>query len=149
MDGLCVPDLAILEAVLLFVDSGQKSKLSPDAKVRHNDIECFVEELVFGDLVHEVLSSCLALIDRLRSILIPEQGYLALLLVIRALDHLGDGLGISQIIEAHCLQVHNIANIKTEDPVVRVEVLDSKGTPSSDLEPLLILELVHLFDRLE
>ena len=50
VDGFRVPDLAVLEAVLLWVESGQEPQLCADAKVRHDHVQCLVEQLVFGHL---------------------------------------------------------------------------------------------------
>ena len=46
MNRLGVPDLAVLQAVLLRAERRQEPQFSPDAEVRHNHIECLIEELV-------------------------------------------------------------------------------------------------------
>lgn len=56
VDGFRVPDLAVLEAVLLWVQSGQEPQLCADAEVRDDHVQCLVEQLVFGHLCCEVLS---------------------------------------------------------------------------------------------
>ena len=45
--------------------------------------------------------------------------------------------------------MHNIANIKAENPVVAAEILDSKSTARLDFEPLLVLQLAHLLESLK
>ena len=55
VDGLRVPDLAVLEVVLLRVQRGQESQLRADAEVRNDHIEGLVEQLVFADLRHQVV----------------------------------------------------------------------------------------------
>ena len=43
MDRLSVPDLAILQTVLLGIERGQEAKLSADAEVGDDNVECLVE----------------------------------------------------------------------------------------------------------
>ena len=45
--------------------------------------------------------------------------------------------------------MHDVAYIEAEDPVIRVEILDSKSAPRSYLKLLLVLQFVHLFNGLE
>jgi len=45
--------------------------------------------------------------------------------------------------------VHDVADVKTEDPVIVAKVFHTKGTARGDLELLLDLQLVHLFVGLE
>ena len=56
MDRLGVPNLTILQTVLLGIERGQEAKLSANAEVGNNDVECFVQELVFGHFCSEVTS---------------------------------------------------------------------------------------------
>lgn len=43
VDGLRVPNLAVLQAVLLWVQSRQEAKLCPDAEVGDDDVESLVK----------------------------------------------------------------------------------------------------------
>ena len=50
VNGLCMPDLTVFQAVHGRVQCRQEPKLGADAEVRDNDVECLVQELVFRDL---------------------------------------------------------------------------------------------------
>ena len=43
VDSLGMPYLAVLEAELLRVQSGQEAQLCADAEIAHDDVECLVE----------------------------------------------------------------------------------------------------------
>ena len=58
-------------------------------------------------------------------------------------------LGIGKFIEAERLQVHYVADIEAEDPVVIAEILHAKGAAGRDFELLFDLQLVHLLVSLE
>ncbi len=64
-------------------------------------------------------------------------------------DHRLACLCISKLIEAKCLQVHNIANIEAKDPVICPIVLHSQCATCCDLILLLDLQFVHLLKCLE
>ena len=89
--------------------------------------------------MHKILSASLGLVERLGTVLIPQKSHSTLHLTLRVLDHLINSLCVGQIVKAHGLQMHDVANIKAEYPVIRVEILYSKGTPRSYLKLLLIL----------
>ena len=59
MDCFGVPNFAVLQAVLLRAQCGQEAQLRPDTEVGDNDVECLVQELVFTDLRHQVVSDAL------------------------------------------------------------------------------------------
>lgn len=59
VDSLRVPNLAVLQAVLLGVESGQEAQLRPDAEVRDDDVEGLVEQLVLAYLRHQVVPNAL------------------------------------------------------------------------------------------
>ena len=44
-----------------------------------------------------------------------------------------------QLFGAHHVQVHHVANIEVEDPVLRV--FDPKGVPDVELKPLVLNEV--------
>ena len=54
-----MPNFAVLQAVLLRAQCGQEAQLRPDTEVGDNDVECLVQELVFADLRHQVVSDAL------------------------------------------------------------------------------------------
>ena len=59
MDCLGVPNFAVFQAVLLRAQRCQEAQLGPDTEVGDNDVECLVQELVFADLRHQVVSDTL------------------------------------------------------------------------------------------
>ena len=59
MDSLRVPNFAVLQTVLLRAQRCQEAQLRPDAEVRDNDIKRLVQELVFANLRHQVVSDAL------------------------------------------------------------------------------------------
>ena len=146
MNGLRVPNLAIFQTVLLRTQSCQESQLSSDAEVRDDDVEGLVEQLILADFRHEVVPDALLSRDRtldasLEQTIVP--------LVTGSFHHRLCRLRIRQLIEAECLQVHDVSNVEGKDPVVCSVVLHSERAASRDLELLLYLELVHLLERLE
>ena len=56
MNRLGVPDLAVLQAVLLRAECCQEAELRSNAKVGDDDVERLVEELVLGYFSSEVTS---------------------------------------------------------------------------------------------
>ena len=59
MDCLGVPNFAVLQAVLLRAQRRQEAQLRPDTEVGDNDVKRLVQELVFADLRHQVVSDAL------------------------------------------------------------------------------------------
>lgn len=57
VDSLCVPDLAVFQAKLLWAQSRQESQLRSNTEVGDYDIESLVEQLVLAYLGHQVVSS--------------------------------------------------------------------------------------------
>jgi hypothetical protein len=54
-----------------------------------------------------------------------------------------------QFIEAHRLQVHDIADVEAEDPIVLAVGFDAKSGASSNFIPFLALQVVDLLKGLE
>ncbi len=71
------------------------------------------------------------------------------LLSVCTFDHRLACLCIGKLVEAKCLQVHNIANIEAKYPVICPIVLDSQCATCCDLILLLDLQFVHLLKCLE
>ena len=59
MDRLGVPNLTILQTVLLGIERGQEAELGPNTEVGNDDIERLVQELVLRYLCSEVASQSL------------------------------------------------------------------------------------------
>ena len=59
MNCLGVPNFAVLQAVLLRAQRCQEAQFRPDTEVGDNDVERLVQELVFADLRHQVVSNTL------------------------------------------------------------------------------------------
>jgi len=52
MNSLCVPDFAILEIILSWVQYRQKTQLCTDTEIRDNHVKNFVKKLVLGDFLY-------------------------------------------------------------------------------------------------
>jgi len=66
VNGLRVPDLAVFQAEFLGTQSGQEAEFGANAEVGHDNIESFVQELVFADFAHQVVTN--ALLSRHRAL---------------------------------------------------------------------------------
>lgn len=128
VDGLGVPHLAVLQAVLARIENSQKPQFGPDAEVRHNHVQGLVQHAVLRDLLgHKVAA---AVLPRLHA-----RNRLALL---RA-----------QVVEAKCLQVHDVADVETKNPIVNAHSLETQTGASRNFKLFLILETVNLLMCLE
>lgn len=58
-------------------------------------------------------------------------------------------LSVAQLIKAQSLQVHNIAYVEAEDPVISAVVLKTEVRARLNFEFFLKLKFVHLLKRLE
>ena len=122
VNSLCVPDLAILQVVLLWVERRQEAQLCTDAEVRDDDVQGLVEELVLADLLHEVVANSLLCCDGALNASFEQR---LVLLHIGALHHRLGRDGARELIEAQRLEVHDVADVEAEDPVVCSEILHS------------------------
>ena len=136
MDGLRMPDLTILQIVFLGVKRREEAQLRTNAEVRNDDVEWLVQELVFTDLRHQVVADRLLRGDRTLNAGF-EKGLI--LLSICALHQWLRSLGVGELVEAKRLQMHDVADVEAENPVVLTVVFHSQGTACCDFEFLLDL----------
>lgn len=128
MDGLSVPHLAILQAVLARIEHSQKPQFSPNTEVGHNHVEGLVQHAVFRDLLgHKVAAAVL-----------PRLHACARLALLSA-----------QVIETKRLQVHDVTYVKTKNPVVHAHSLQTQTGACRNFKLFLILEAVNLLVCLE
>ena len=101
VDCFRVPDLAVLERVGLRLLQTQEAQFCSNAEIGHHDVQGFVKQLIFACLfVHkggEVVWGTISL------------------------------RFMAELIEAHCLEVHNVADVEGSDPIVTFSGLDPEG----------------------
>jgi len=146
VDSFCVPYFAVFQIVFLRVQCCQESQLCANTELRYNDVEGFVKQLVLTNLRHQIVSNGLLSRDWTLDTSF-EQGWV--LLSVCALHHRLRGLRISELVKAQRLQVHDVSNVKTEDPIILTIVLHSKCAACRYLVFLFNLKLVHFLVCLE
>lgn len=91
VDGFRVPQFAVFNRELLRVEDGQETQLCPNAKVRHDDVQRFVQQCVLADLREH----------KVREVVCGERP-------------------VVEFVETDCLQVHDISDIESLNPIVFV-----------------------------
>ena len=100
VDGFSVPNLTVLQIVLLRVQCRQEPQLSPDAEVGDDDVERFVEELIFADFGHQIIPN--RLLGRY-SALDARVLHGCVLARVGAIHHRLRGLRVGKLVEAERL----------------------------------------------
>lgn len=71
VDSLGVPDFAVLKTEFIWVEDREETQLCADTKVGNNNVENFVEQLIFRDFLDQILSDRLSLFQVCHAVVLP------------------------------------------------------------------------------
>lgn len=123
VDCFRVPDLAVLERVGLRLLQTQEAQFCSDTEVGHHDVQGFVKQLIFAcHLVHKGGEAVWGT-KSLRS--------------------------MTELIKAHGLEVHDVADVEDSNPIITFSGLDPEGGARSYFEFALCQQARQLLEGLE